>query len=224
MLKIYIGFDSRQPISYTVLQNSIFRHASVPVSITPLCLETMPCQRQGLTPFTFSRFLVPYLCDYQGWALFLDIDMLLCADVNELFKLKDDAYAVMVSKNPMRFEWPSMMLYNCAKCTVLTPEYVAEAAKLHLLDWVKEEEIGELPREWNHLVGYDPLNPNPKLIHYTQGVPAYPETKDCEHADKWKKEFEIANSTQPWVTLMGNSVHAKELNGKMVPKLTPENT
>ena len=112
-MKIFIGYDGRQPISYTVLQSSIIRRTSEPVSIAPLVLKTLPIKRQGLTPFTFSRFLVPHLCHYEGWALFLDIDILLLDDISKLFRLADDKYAIMVSKNEHKFEWASVMLFNC---------------------------------------------------------------------------------------------------------------
>src|SRR5260221_6587073 len=125
MLKIFIGYDERQPIAYHVLHQSIIAKASEPVSITPLILSTLPLNRPGgLTPFTWSRFLVPWLCDYQGWALFLDIDMLLKDDIAKLFAMKDEQYTVMVSKNELKFEWASAILFNCEKCTMLTPRYV----------------------------------------------------------------------------------------------------
>ena len=77
MLKIFIGHDERQPVSTSVCLNSIYRRASKPVQITPLVLSQLPIDRSGLTPFTFSRFLVPWLCDYEGWALFMDCDFLI---------------------------------------------------------------------------------------------------------------------------------------------------
>jgi len=77
VFKIFIGYDERQAVSYTTLQHSILETASGPVSVTPLILSTLPITRRGLTPFTFSRFLVPWLCNYQGHALFLDADMFL---------------------------------------------------------------------------------------------------------------------------------------------------
>src|ERR1700741_4365040 len=98
-LLIFIGYDHRQAVPYNGLQFSLYRRSSRPRSISPLVLPTLPMKRQGLTPFTFSRFLVPWLCDYQGWALFLDIDFLALADIAELFALADDRHAAMVSKN-----------------------------------------------------------------------------------------------------------------------------
>ena len=219
MLWIYIGFDHRQPISLNVLCSSIYTKSSKPVSITPLVLSQLPIERQGLTPFTYSRFLVPYLCNYQGWALFLDLDMVVMEDISKLFDLADDKYAVMVSKNKLKFERASLMLFNCSKCQILTPEFIEKSPALHDISWAKEEEVGGLPGEWNHLVGYDSPQETPKLIHYTQGVPAFEETRDCEHSDKWFREHQLMNAVGKWVDLMGASVHAIALeDGSRVPK------
>lgn len=208
-LPIFIGYDHRQPVSFMTLAHSLIGHSSKPLAITPLVLGTLALRRVGLTPFTFSRFLAPRLMDYSGWALFLDIDMMARADPAELFALADDRYAVMVVKNPLRFEWTSMMLLNCKKCSVLTPEYVEHENGLHKIAWAPEEEIGELPAEWNHLVGYDPPNENAKLVHFTQGVPAFSETRDCEYGEEWRQMAQSAFSSVAWRELMGNSVHAK---------------
>lgn len=209
MNRVFIGYDHRQPVSYAVLEHSLIMHSrSSPMAITPLVLPTLPIKRSGLTPFTFSRFLVPYLCGYEGWALFLDIDMMARADIAELFDLCDDSNAVMVSKSPLRYEWASLMLFNCAKCRALTPEYVEVATGLHSIGWAKPEEIGGLPGEWNHLVGYDDPNPDAKLVHFTQGVPAFPETQASEHGDEWRHVASGAFSSLSWQKLMGNSVHA----------------
>jgi lipopolysaccharide biosynthesis glycosyltransferase len=207
-LRVFIGYDHRQPIAYTALSHSILSKSSKPVSIIPLVLNQLPIKRQGLTPFTFSRFLVPWLCDYKGWALFLDIDIILNDDISGIFDLVDDRYNVCVSKNTKQFEWSSVMLFNNEKCKILSPEYVETANGLHQLEWCTEEKIGDLPREWNHLVGYDQPSQNPKLIHYTQGIPAFFETDSCEHADLWGKAARDSVSATSWVDLMGASVHA----------------
>lgn len=207
-LKIFIGYDHRQPIAFTVLAHSIYAKSSKPVTICPLVLPQLPLKRYGLTPFTFSRFLVPYLCGFKGWALFLDADIILNEDISKLFDLADDRYSVMVSKNQKRFEWASVMLFNCSKNQVLTPDFVETAQSLHTISWVPEEEIGDLPPEWNHLVGYDEPRHKPKLVHYTQGIPAFPETDTCEHADLWREAFHRCNSATSWEELMGPSVHS----------------
>jgi lipopolysaccharide biosynthesis glycosyltransferase len=216
MYKIFIGFDERQPVSFNVLQQSIIAQASEPVAIIPLRISQLPLKRTGLTPFTWSRFLVPYLCNYEGIALFLDVDIILNGDICELIKLAGDK-AVYVSKNEHRFEWASVMLFNCSHedNKKLTPEFIETADGLHGINWTQE--IGDLPREWNHLVGYDSPK-DAKLIHYTQGIPAYPETIESEHSALWHKWQRITNYSEPWEKLMGDSVHAVNCSGKKLPK------
>jgi lipopolysaccharide biosynthesis glycosyltransferase len=207
-LRIFIGYDHRQPVSYAVLTQSILSHATVPVSVTPLVLGTLPLKRQGLTPFTYSRFLVPWLCEYQGWALFMDADILVLGDVKELFACADSRYAVQVVTNPLRkFERASVMLFNCEKCKVLIPEYVELADKLHTLCWVQEDEIGPLPPEWNHLVGYDKPRADAELVHFTMGLPIYEQTKGSEYSGEWMQHLKWTTHAEPWETLMGPSVH-----------------
>lgn len=206
MLKVMIGFDSRQPIAFQVLAHSIYRRSSVPVSITPLVLSTLPIKRRGLTEFTYSRYLVPWLCGFEGKALFLDADMLCLGDVAELFSLADPYAAVSVVKNPQRFEWPSLMLFNNIACSKLTPEYIDDVQnKPQTFEWANA--VGELPSEWNHIVGYDQPNPNAKLVHFTAGIPCWPETKDCEFSKEWNQEAWRTNSSVTWQELMGQSVH-----------------
>lgn len=203
-MRIFIGVDKRQPVAYNVLQHSIIRRAKTPVTITPLNIDWMPMKRRGLTDFTFTRYLVPYLCNYEGEALFLDGDMLARADINELKDLIDPEVSVSVVKNPLRFEWPSLMYFNNAKCKNLTPEYI-ETQKPQALEWA--EAIGELPEEWNHLVGYDNLNPDAKIVHFTRGLPCWKETEGCEFSDEWREEANHTMGTVSWSDLMGNSVH-----------------
>ena len=68
MLNVFIGYDQRQPVAFQVAAHSIWKHASYPVAITRLQLNQLPIKKTGLTEFTYSRFLVPYLCQFQGTA------------------------------------------------------------------------------------------------------------------------------------------------------------
>ncbi len=207
MLRIFIGYDDRQAVSYHVLCASIIKHASRPVQISPLILPTLPIKRRGLTPFTFSRFMCPWLCSYRGKSVFLDADMMLRADITELFSYKGD-FDVAVVQNAKRFEWSSVMLFDNERCQILTPQYIDNETNNPMkMNWART--IGALPAEWNHLVGYDPPNPDAKLVHFTQGVPAWPETMNCEHAGEWRSTMLEMIQARPWAEIMGNSVHAK---------------
>lgn len=206
MLHIFIGFDPRQPLAYNVLQHSIARHSSEPVAITPLILSQLPIKRRGLTEFTFSRFLVPWLMGYQGRALFLDADMVVTGDIAELFAV-DNMDAVSVMQGQPAFEWPSAMLFNCGCCRVLTPEYIDDPAN-KLMDLAWAPYVGKLPPEWNHCVGYaEPAEA--KLLHFTQGIPAWPETAGLPEDGAWHAEYEAMLHTVEWKDLMARSVHAE---------------
>lgn len=226
-LRVFIGYDPRQPVAYNVLAHSVWTRASKPVEITRLQLSCLPMRRRGLTEFTYSRFLVPFLSEFEGYSVFLDSDMLCLGDIHELLALAlvnelkqnnvDSAakpYSVHVVKNVRRFEWPSMMVFNNAACKKLTVEFIEDSAN-SLYDLVWASEVGELPADWNQIVGYDPPNRNAKLIHYTQGIPCWPETKSCEFADEWRRELKSMISTVSFADLMGKSVHAKPVQERL---------
>jgi hypothetical protein len=207
MLRIFIGIDERQPIAYHVLVSSIQRRASKPVAITPLILDQLPMKRRGLTSFTYSRYLVPYLCGYEGTALFIDSDMLVLGDIAELFDCQSGSSVDVVPfAGNFAFERPSVMLFNCAECRDLTPELIETGAPQDF-SWAKS--VGNLSSDWNQLVGYAPYNPDAKLVHYTQGVPGYKECRKCDYAQEWFDEKEVMLSHCSWLEIMGNSVHAK---------------
>lgn len=211
MIRIFIGFDPRESLAWHVLAHSIFQRATEPVSITPLCLGNLKKvfhrQRERLqsTDFSFTRFLVPHLCDYQGWAVFMDCDMLVRGDIAELWSLRDQQHAVMcvqhehVPPEDQKFlgaiqtkyakkNWSSMMLFNNERCKRLTPDYVntASGLDLHQFKWLEnDQEIGEIPAIWNHLVGYHPHDAGAKLVHFTTGGPYFNEYRDGDYANEW---------------------------------------
>ena len=218
MIRIFIGYDPRQAVSYAVLCNSIIRHATVPVSITPVVIDSLPVPKEmvGLTPFTFTRYLTPWLADFEGLAIFMDADVVVRGDVKELLQAtgnEPDKY-LWVCKSKPRFEWPSVMVFQAAEHQILTPEYVVvnyQDGVLNKLEWLPDERIGSLPDEWNHCVLYDPPNPEAKLIHYTAGIPLFPELQGCEHEAAWRQEHQWALNLIPWQQLMGQSVHVKKV-------------
>ena len=206
--RIFIGRDPRQPVAASVLAQSLYMHASAALAVTMLDMRWLPIRRCGLTTFTFTRYLVPWMCHYEGWALFLDADMLARADVTKLWDLRESRYDVMLVKNRIRCEWPSLMMFNCENCHRLTPEWVEdEKNQPAALQWAKE--IGELPTEWNHAIGYDPRNSDAKMAHFTQGVPVWKETKGSEFAEEWWAVARQMASSVEHHELMGRSVHVQ---------------
>lgn len=215
-MRIFIGTDPRQPVAWVVLANSIARHSSIPVEITPLVLSQLPIKRRGLTEFTFSRFLVPHLCKFMGRALFLDADMVVTGDIAELANdLSDCKSSVRVMQDQPRFEWPSAMLFNCYNCQMLTPSYVEDANNsLFDLAWA-DHGVGKFDAAWNFCAGYAQANGKEKLYHFTKGIPIWPETsgENGTAQDKvWLKEAKITVSSCTYGELMGGSVHAVNKN------------
>jgi hypothetical protein len=212
-VRVFVGYDQRQPIAYHVLAHSIMRRSSVPVAITPLILSQLPMTRRGLTEFTFSRFLVPYLAGHRGTAIFLDSDMLVLGDIVELAAYGAPgrpAVSVHPYSGSMAFERPAVMVFNCNHDALqkITPAFVEDTSnKLFDLAWA-DGSIGVLPSTWTRLVGYEEVTPDDRLLHYTQGVPIWPETAGGDAAQVYRDEISHMSTVQSWGTILGQSVHA----------------
>lgn len=208
--RIFVGWDSKEPDAFAVLADSILRQASQPVSITPLALGSLKPhywrERGGKdsTEFSISRFLVPYLSNYEGYSVFMDCDMLVQCDITDvmLHAMAEPDKAVFVCphdytpKGQTKFlgqvqtayprkNWSSFMLLNNARCRALTPEFVngATGLQLHRFQWLDDSQIGFLPLDLNHLVGeYEP-KPDARILHWTLGGPWF--DRRCDHADRW---------------------------------------
>lgn len=216
--RVFIGYDPRQPVAYNVLQHSIIRHSSVPVAITPLVLGQLPIKRRGLTDFTYSRFLVPYLSEYVGKSVFMDADMVVTGDIKDLFDAADGLKAVSVMQEQPKFEWASVMVFNNGCCKILTPEFVDnQENSLFDLSWAPS--VGELPPEWNHCVGYQEFKES-NLYHYTQGLPIFPEVKGLVEDGFFEEERRAMLSSVDWKSLMGSSIHAEPVLRRLFTKLT----
>ncbi|MAU95324.1 MAG: glycosyltransferase [Fulvimarina sp.] len=209
--RVFIGFDTKEVVAYHVLAQSILEKSSMPVEFSPIVLKNLEGvftrERNNLqtTEFSFSRFLVPALSNFEGWSLFMDCDMLMRTDIAELWKLRDDRYAAMCVKHDYvpkvetkflgqtqtKYEkknWSSVILFNNAKCRALTPDYVNSATglQLHQFKWLENDDlIGELPAEWNWLVNEYDYKDDARNVHFTDGGPYFDEYKDCDYADEW---------------------------------------
>jgi lipopolysaccharide biosynthesis glycosyltransferase len=216
---VYVGYDRREDAAYRVCRHSLETRSSVPLRIIPLVQDAL--RAEGLytrnidplasTDFTYTRFFVPYLAGYEGWAMFCDCDFLWLADIAELIGQIDDRYAVMCvhhdhrpsEKHKMdgrkqtlypRKNWSSMILYNCGHPAnrALTPELAnTETGKyLHRFAWLDDELIGEVSETWNWLEGWNetPDNGHPNVVHYTRGGPWFEDWQDVDFGDLWLKE------------------------------------
>lgn len=213
MIPIFIGYDPREAVAYHVCSNSLIRHSSQPISISPLALNILKDYKEthtdGSNHFIYSRFLVPHLMSYKGWAIFIDGDMLLRSDVAELWNLRDETKAVMVVKHDYktkklekylgsknedypRKNWSSVILWNCEHPAnqVVTPSFVQNStgAQVHRFTWLTDDLIGELPKEWNWLPDEYGSNTQAKLLHYTLGTPSFHDFATTPMSDEWHRE------------------------------------
>lgn len=215
-IRLFVGYDPDEALASSVFIHSAERRSSLPISATKLISRQLapwfarPREAQQSTEFKYTRFLVPWLCGYEGWALYADGDMICRADMAELWAMRDGRRVVQCVQREHhaltgsgrkflgreqvgydRKNWSSLMLFNCSQCRQLTPQYVAQAERLelHQFRWLSfPEDLGALPGEWNHLVGVDGPNPDAKLVHFTLGMPFFHGWRECEYAAEWRAE------------------------------------
>jgi len=218
MITIFIGYDPREAIAFHTCANSIIRHATQPVQIIPLALNLFKdyteTHTDGSNQFIYSRFLVPHLMKFSGWAIFIDGDMIVRDDITKLWELQNPYMDALVVKHDYktkmsekylgaknedypRKNWSSVILWNCNSFPnrKLTPEFIQKAtgSELHRFTWIDNERLGELPIEWNWLPDEFGPNTNAKLLHYTLGAPCFHEFADAPQGEEWHKEHMLTD-------------------------------
>ena len=202
-MKVFVGYDTREDIAYQVCKHSL-ESRNKNVEVRPLKQNELreqgwysrPIDKLASTEFTFTRFLVPELCNFDGWALFCDSDIIFIEDIKELFDQADNKYAVMCAQHDYtpkegvkmdgqtqtvypRKNWSSVVLFNCGHPSnkkldlnlVNNPEITG--AYLHRFSWLDDSEIGQISHEWNWLTDWyeEGKDGSPKALHYTEGGP-----------------------------------------------------
>jgi lipopolysaccharide biosynthesis glycosyltransferase len=217
-INLVVGYDEREAIAYHVFCQTVIERATQPVQFLPLNPQSLAGYTErhtdGSNVFIYTRFLTPHLMDYKGWAIFADGDMVCNADISELWRLRDPSKAVMVVKHDYRTKaqtkylgnrnenyprknWSSVILWNCEHPgnRQLTPSFVEskDGAFLHRFKWLDDDNIGEIPKEWNWLaIEYEPRD-DVKLIHYTLGTPCFRDYRNCDMSEKWHSAFHRAS-------------------------------
>jgi len=213
MIPIFVGYDPKEAIAFHTCVNSIIRLSSEPVQIIPLALNLLKdyteLHTDGSNSFVYSRFLVPYLQSFTGWAIYIDGDMILRTDIAELWNLQQPDKDVMVvqhdykTKMPVKYlgaknedyprkNWSSVILWNCNSFPnrKLTPSFVQQqtGSFLHRFNWLQDERIGRLPIEWNWLPDEFGPNANAKLLHWTLGTPCFKDFSSATQSEEWHSE------------------------------------
>lgn len=228
-INVYIGYDQREDLAYQVCRASILKHCGPETNIfkiEPIVQDWLRAKsiytRQkdifASTDFSLTRFLTPYLNNYEGYAIFMDLDFVvtgnLLKEVDMSIK-KDNDKAVWLVKHDYisrvqrkmdnkiqhaypKKNWSSFMIFDCAHPAMrtLTPEYINQATSqdLHQFRWINEKLVGELPIDFNFLVGeYNKSKKLPLCLHFTLGLPFVGEIFTNDYLDVWnqyEKEYQ----------------------------------
>ena len=218
-LNIYVGYDSKEDIAYRVCKYSILKRSKSNIKITSLKLYELVAKNLykrdidplASTEFTYSRFLVPALNNYNGWAIFCDCDFIFFEDISNILIDIDKSKAVYCvqhdytpkEKHKMdgqkqtiypRKNWSSFILFNCShpsnKKLNLDLVNSETGSFLHQFKWLEDNEIGSLDERWNWLEGWtsNHNNKKPFAVHFTRGGPWFDEWQDVEFASEWIRE------------------------------------
>lgn len=149
-IRIFCGADRSQHLPFLALAWSIRQHASLPVDIRTIDNGQAPDpadpRHAPYTEFSFARFAIPALCGHEGRAVYMDSDMLVFADIAELWNTPLDGARIAIeigSRNQAdRGKHAAVMLLDCAR-----------------LDWHVDDIVRGLGRDYdyNALMAIDPL-------------------------------------------------------------------
>jgi hypothetical protein len=208
VLKIFTGWDQREAAGWHAFAQSVIERTSIPVAITPL--NIIGPQRDGSNAFTYTRFLIPELCNFAGFALYADgADMIALGDLAELWEMRSKDFAVQVVKHDYatkharkylgtemevanadypRKNWSSLVLWNCGHQAHFDNREKLRSAPgsyLHRFSWLKDEQIGELPAAWNWIPEEQGVNAGAKILHFSIGIPGIWAHRNAPHAQEW---------------------------------------
>jgi hypothetical protein len=223
VVKVFIGYDPVESVAWHTMAHSIFTRSSRPVALVPVHVDNLKSifnrarDSKQSNAFSFTRFLVPHLAGYQGYAIFFDCDMMLRTDIAAIldaagaqadkavhvvqhdYEPRDDIkFLNTVQYRYPRKNWSSVVVWNCGHPSnrVVTPEFVntASALELHRFTWLRDDEIGALDVRWNWLVGeYDDPPADVKNVHWTVGGPYFEEYRSADFAQEWFAERDRMN-------------------------------
>ena len=215
-LNFFIGYDSKEDIAYRVCKHSLNKHSSIKLNINSLKIEELIAKNiyhRGIDPlasteFTYTRFLIPILMGFKGWAIFCDCDFIFFKDPALILEGLDQnkaIYCVQHDYTPKerhkmdgkqqtiypRKNWSSLVIFNCnhpsnSKLNIETVNSES-GSFLHQFKWLKDNEIGSLDERWNWLEGWTSNHntSSPFAVHYTRGGPWFKEWQDVEFAKEW---------------------------------------
>jgi hypothetical protein len=186
-IRVYVGSQDAQMLAVKVLEFSIRRHTAADVVVFPLheARIEFPTPRdvknRPRTPFSFQRFYIPVLQGYRGRAIYLDSDMQVFRDLQEVWTLPFEGADLLAAREPGesgRRPQFSVMLLNCDELQWDLTEIVAALDRGELTyetlmyDMAVARKIrAAIDPSWNSLERYVPGETG--LLHYTD-MPTQP--------------------------------------------------
>jgi len=202
-IRIYIGGTAEHDLPTRVLEFSIRRHTSHPVEVHRLweCpLVSVQPKKRTPTSFSLQRFLIPEWCNFEGRGIYMDSDMVVCADIAEVWETALPDHAICATPPG----WQSaVMLWDCAKAKAIQIARLVEQLDAETLGYsdlmnLRRSDLtpryAGLDRLWNATDRdwLGALPPGTKNIHYTD-MRAQPWLKAGHRwEDQWLSELMLA--------------------------------
>jgi hypothetical protein len=165
------------------------------------------------TEFSHTRFAAIPLAREMGirdWCMFVDCDFLFLEDPAQMLDYKDEETAIscvqykwqepegkkmdgMLQLLYHRKLWSSMFLFrpDHPAHDWLTFHRVnwATGAEMHAFCWVGDDEISEVPPEWNWIPNFTDPDIKAKAVHWSYGGPWMPGYENVAYAQHWREMY-----------------------------------
>jgi len=183
-LNVFVGTQPEQMLATKLLEYSIKKKTSLKINVQALykAVESKnikiprPVDKSNYprTPFSFQRFAIPELSGYTGRSVYVDSDMLVFNDIQELYDMPFNGAEILCAEGVDGARRPqfSVMVLDC------------DTLKWNITDIVKGLDNGDydykglmyemkaaksisqsLPKYWNDLESY--TEGKTRLIHFT---------------------------------------------------------
>lgn len=200
MIKVFVGCaaNHEDAESQAVLEYTLRKHTSEKINIVWMKQSHEPHSMfytdggdQGwntslwATPFSGFRWAIPWLCNYEGKAIYMDSDVIVMSDIAELWSTEFEPGKIVVAKGKGASWRYCVSLWDCAAAKTHLPhiDAIRTNANSHknLCKYMASNPqlVQAFESNWNCLDGEkykDLYDPDIKAIHYTS-MPHQPHHK-----------------------------------------------
>lgn len=186
--------------------------------------------RGWATPFSAFRWAIPHVCNYEGKAIYMDVDQILMADIGDLWDQPHPGNKALLTKDQKH---SCVILFDNARMKPMLPTFDALRRTEGLYRQVRNN-VGSATApfkgNWNCLDGenYSSLaDPDIKIIHFTKvetqphlkwALPRLHELKQAHWNRQAKPQPHARSDVQPFVDQLWEAAQAA---GYTVDKYLP---